>query len=197
MSAEQTKLLTERARADSLRRPRVGPAVSSRKHPELYAGIVTRTAAFAIDGAIVGGAAALVGVTVGLGLSVLHLPSQLDAIIAACLGGVALLWSVAYFVFFWSSTGQTPGSRVMSIAVRDSRHRGSLEPRRALVRFLALWLGALAFLMGLLMMLWDRLSRCFQDRVARTIVVYTAKTTSETAAANVEAGMATNGLVGD
>jgi uncharacterized RDD family membrane protein YckC len=174
MNAEQTKLLTERAQAEAMTRLRGAEAVSTQE-VEPYAGIVTRTAAFALDGAVVSGSAAVVGVTVGLALSVLHLPSEVDKVIAACLGGLALLWTVSYFVFFWSSTGQTPGSRVMSIVVLDSRRRGSLKPRRAFVRLVALWLGAVALLIGLLMMLGDRRRRCFQDRVARTIVVYAPK----------------------
>jgi uncharacterized RDD family membrane protein YckC len=63
----------------------------------------------------------------------------------------------------------------MSIVVLDSRRRGSLKPRRAFVRLVALWLGAVALLIGLLMMLGDRRRRCFHDRVARTIVVYAPK----------------------
>jgi uncharacterized RDD family membrane protein YckC len=174
MSSQQAKLLTERAQADAITQLRGATSVPAQA-ADPYAGIVTRTAAFALDGALVSGSAALVGVTVGLALSVLHLPSEVDTVIAACLGGLALLWSVSYFVFFWSSTGQTPGSRVMSIVVLDSRRRGSLKPRRAFVRFVALWIGAVAMLIGLLMMLADRRGRCFHDRVARTIVVYAPK----------------------
>jgi uncharacterized RDD family membrane protein YckC len=134
---------------------------------------VTRALAFALDAAIVNAASLLVGVTVGLGLSVLHLPEAADVVIAAILAATALVWTVGYFVFFWSSTGQTPGDRVMRIRVIDSRRRGPLGPRRALVRFVGLVLAAIPLLAGFLMMLWDDRRRCLQDRMARTVVVYT------------------------
>jgi uncharacterized RDD family membrane protein YckC len=85
-----------------------------------------------------------------------------------------IIWSVGYFVFFWSSTGQTPGDRVMSIRVIDSHGRASLKPRRALLRFIFLCIGAILLLAGILMMLWDDQRRCLHDRVARTRVVYVA-----------------------
>jgi uncharacterized RDD family membrane protein YckC len=139
-----------------------------------YAGLVTRTLALALDALIIDGVALLVGVAVGLGVSLLHLPHEVNALIAAVLGAVYLGWSVGYFVFFWSSTGQTPGGRVMYIKVIDGRDRGLLKPRRAVLRFIGLVLAALPLLAGILMMLWDDRRRCLHDRLARTVVIYTA-----------------------
>jgi uncharacterized RDD family membrane protein YckC len=136
-----------------------------------YAGLVTRALAFAIDAAIVNGCALLVGVVVGLGLSILHLPEQADVVIAAILGGLWVLWTVGYFAFFWSTTGQTPGDRVMRVRVIDGRDRGPLKLRRAIVRFGGMILAAIPLLAGFLIMLWDDRRRCLQDRLARTVVV--------------------------
>jgi uncharacterized RDD family membrane protein YckC len=175
MSVEPARVRTETAQAEAIRRLRGSgetlPATVQDGAPA-YAGLVTRTIALALDAIVIDGIALIFGVTVGLGLSILHLPSEVDAIVAAVMGLLAVLWTVGYFVFFWSSTGQTLGSRVMSIAVIDAYGRGSLKPRRALLRFVALCLGAIALLAGLWIMLWDRRRRCFQDRVARTVVVY-------------------------
>jgi uncharacterized RDD family membrane protein YckC len=137
-----------------------------------YAGLATRTVALALDAAVVEGVAAIVAVTIGLGLSLLHLPKDVKIVFAAVGGLVWLLWSLGYFVFFWSTTGQTPGNRVMSITVLDTQGRGRLKPRRALLRFLALAIGAAALMIGIVIMLWDSRRRCFHDRVARTVVVY-------------------------
>ena len=60
-------------------------------------------------------------------------------------GAVYVLWGIAYFVTFWSTTGQTPGNRVMRIQVVPSGG-GRLRPRRALVRFAGLWLAGVAAL---------------------------------------------------
>jgi uncharacterized RDD family membrane protein YckC len=120
---------------------------------------------------VVNGCALVVGVTVGLGLSILHLPSTVDAIIAAILVGLAVIWLVAYFTFFWSTTGQTPGDRVMHIEVID-RQGVPLRPLRAAMRFGYLILAALPLLAGILIMLWDDRRRGLHDRLARTTVVY-------------------------
>jgi uncharacterized RDD family membrane protein YckC len=172
LSGVEEKLRTEAAQRDAIRRLRGanGPAPAIPGTP--YAGFVTRLLAFSIDGAIIQGVAAFVAVVTALALSLLHLPSQVDVIVATVLGVAWVLWSVGYFVLFWSTTGQTPGNRVMAIVVLDSQGRGPLKPRRALLRFLALIAGAAALMIGILMMLWSPRRRCFQDRVARTVVLY-------------------------
>jgi uncharacterized RDD family membrane protein YckC len=137
----------------------------------VYAGLVTRALAFGLDGAIVSGCAVIVGVVVGLGLSILHLPERVDIVIAAILGGLGILWTIGYFAFFWSTTGQTPGDRVMRIRVVDGRDRGPLRPMRAILRFGGIVVAAIPLLAGFLIMLWDDRRRCLQDRVARTVVV--------------------------
>jgi uncharacterized RDD family membrane protein YckC len=160
-----------RAQTEAIRRVRGRPP-GPRSDAGGYAGLVTRAIAFAIDGALIWAVAATVGVVVGLGVSLLHLPSKADAAIAAALAALALLWPVAYFVFFWSSAGQTPGARAMSIAVLDSHGRAGLKPRRALLRFAGLCIAAIPLGAGILIMLFDSRRRCLQDRLARTVVVY-------------------------
>src|SRR5438874_3778879 len=174
MSAVQRQGGTVEAQHRAIQRLRGEPATSAMTGAAAgrYAGLVTRALALALDGAIVNGVAALVAVMVGLGVSLLHLPREVDAVIAAVMGAIWIVWTIAYFVFFWSSTGQTPGDRVMGIRVIDGRERGPLKPRRALLRLIALWLAALPLLAGIWMMLWDERRRCRQDRLARTLVVY-------------------------
>lgn len=139
-----------------------------------YAGLVSRAIAFALDAALINGVALVVGIAVGLGLSILHLPSQADAAIAAVMAFLWIVWSVAYFAFFWSTTGQTPGSRVMRIQVL-ARNGGRLKPLRCAIRFGCVILAAIPLLAGILMMLWDDRRRCLQDRLTRTVVLYTPK----------------------
>jgi uncharacterized RDD family membrane protein YckC len=176
MSDVPPEVHTAQAHAAEARRPwessSASPGVQSAVPTErAYAGLVTRALAFALDAAIVNGCALAVGVVVGLGLSILHLPEAADVVIVAILGGLWVLWTVSYFAFFWSTTGQTPGDRVMRIRVIDGRDRGPLKPLRAIVRFGALILAAIPLLAGFLIMLWDDRRRCLQDRIARTVVV--------------------------
>jgi uncharacterized RDD family membrane protein YckC len=141
---------------------------------EDYAGLATRTIAFGVDAAAINGAALATGVLVGLGLSVLHLPQAAETAFAIAGGACYLLWTFAYFVTFWSTTGQTPGDRLMRIRVLDGRGDGPLGTARAALRLVALMLGIIPLLAGVWVMLWDRRRQGFHDRVARTVVVYEA-----------------------
>jgi uncharacterized RDD family membrane protein YckC len=158
-----------RARADG---PTRAPARADAERAGAYAGLMTRTIAYALDGALINLAALLAGIAVALALSILHLPGKLDSVVAAVLAVAYAVWVVAYFVTFWSTTGQTPGSRLMRIRVIDADGAQRLAPRRAAVRVGGLVLATIPLFAGFVIMLWDRRRRCLQDRLARTVVVH-------------------------
>jgi uncharacterized RDD family membrane protein YckC len=135
-----------------------------------YQGLVTRAIAFAVDAAIINLIAIVVGVGVGLALSILSISGDLETILLAC-GGVAfVIWSIAYFAVFWSTTGQTPGNRLMRIRVCCDDGTG-LSVRRSLLRFGALVLAALPLFAGFLPVLVDDRRRGVHDMLAGTVVV--------------------------
>ena len=137
-----------------------------------YEGLVTRAIAFAIDAAIIDLVAIVVAGAVALALSVLSVSTNsLDTILIAVGGALFLAWSVAYFVTFWSTTGQTPGSRLMRITVRTADDGDVLSPRRAAVRFVGLVLAAIPLGAGFVPILFDERRRGFQDMLAGTVVV--------------------------
>jgi uncharacterized RDD family membrane protein YckC len=74
-------------------------------------------------------------------------------------------------VVFWTSTGQTPGNRVMQIRVLRA-DGGRLRPRHALVRLLGMLLG-LVLLLGYLPILVNDRRRGLHDAMAGTVVVGT------------------------
>lgn len=136
-----------------------------------YQGLITRTIAFVLDAATINLVAMVVGVAVGLAVSVLPLPNSLDPVLIS-LGGLAyLLWSTGYFVVFWSSTGETPGDRLMRIRVCMADLEGPPSPLRALVRLGALVLAAIPLFAGLLPILVDERRRGLHDMIAGTVVV--------------------------
>jgi uncharacterized RDD family membrane protein YckC len=139
-----------------------------------YAGLMTRTIAYVLDAAAINFAALVVGAATALALSIFHLSHALESAVAATLAVVYLLSAIGYFVAFWSTTGQTPGSRVMRIRVVDAHGAPRLKPRRAIVRVAGLVLATIPLFAGFLIMLWDRRRRCLQDRLARTVVVHAA-----------------------
>jgi uncharacterized RDD family membrane protein YckC len=135
-----------------------------------YQGLVTRAIAFAVDAAIVNLIAIVVGVGIGLALSILSIDDSLEVVLLACGGLAFVIWSVAYFVVFWSTTGQTPGDRLMQIRV-CREDGGVLRPRRALLRFGGMVLAALPLFAGFLPVLFDDRRRGIHDMLAGSVVV--------------------------
>jgi uncharacterized RDD family membrane protein YckC len=139
-----------------------------------YAGLVTRAIAFAIDAAIVDVAGATVGAVVGLALSVLKTPHDVDKALLAAGGFLFVIWSIVYFVVFWSTTGQTPGNRVMRIRVRRSTSDEPLPVRWAIARLAGLALAAIPLLLGFVPILLTERRRGLQDLLGRSVVVRAA-----------------------
>jgi uncharacterized RDD family membrane protein YckC len=81
------------------------------------------------------------------------------------------LWSAAYFVIFWSSTGQTPGNRVMQIRVVRGDDGALLRPWRSLLRLGGLMLAALPLFLGFVPILLNERRRGLQDVIAGSVVV--------------------------
>ena len=143
--------------------------------PVRYVGLATRAISFAIDAAVIDLVAVIVGIGASLILSLLHIPGELKTILAVIGAAVFILWSVGYFVVFWSTTGQTPGARLMQIRV-ETVDGGRLKPRRALVRCVGVVLAALPLFAGFVRILFDPRRRGFQDRLAGTVVVEAPQT---------------------
>lgn len=137
---------------------------------QAYVGLVSRTIAFALDAAAINVVAILVAAVVTVGLSVLRIPDGVRTAIIAVGGAAYALWVVGYFVTFWSTTGQTPGSRVLRIRVVPARG-GHLPPGRAVLRFVGVTLAAIPLCAGFLLILVDDRRRGLQDLLARTVVI--------------------------
>ena len=153
----------------------VVPATSTDKpatvQPDVrYVGIASRTIAFAVDGVLISSVALIVELGVALIVSVVHPSSTFNSLIVAA-GAIAYaLWAMTYFVTFWSTTGQTPGARLMQfrvVAVKGER----LKPRRSVLRSVGLVLAAIPLFAGYLPVAFARKHRGLQDYLARTIVV--------------------------
>src|SRR5436189_5701953 len=135
------------------------------------AGLASRTLAFALDLTLAQVvfliASALVGPVVALAGELR--PVWLFGFIAGA-GWVLLVG--AYFAFFWTLAGQTPGMRLVHLRLAD--HFGA-PPRllRSGVRFGALLVAIIPMFAGLLPILFDARRRGLHDFVARTYVVPT------------------------
>jgi uncharacterized RDD family membrane protein YckC len=138
--------------------------------PVRYIGLITRGIAFAVDGAIINAVAIVVGLGAELILSLLPYSKTLKTILIPCGAVVYVLWTVGYFVVFWSTTGQTPGNRTMGFRVAAITGE-RIKPRRALVRYAGLVIAAVPLFAGYLPILFSPRRRGLPDFLARTVVV--------------------------
>ena len=146
--------------------PELGPTA-----PVVYIGLVTRAIAFAIDAAVIQFVAIAVAGTLALILSVVSLSDDLDTALAV-IGSVAyVLWLTGYFVLFWSSTGQTPGNRVLQIRVCRGSDGEPPSAKWSVLRLAGLVLAALPLFAGFVPILFDERRRGVQDMLAGTVVV--------------------------
>jgi uncharacterized RDD family membrane protein YckC len=133
-----------------------------------YAGLVTRGIALVIDGLLIDAAALAVAGAVLL-LESIFAPSGRHHVLGVAAGAVLFaVWAVVYFTAFWSSTGQTPGSRVMQIQVTRS-DGSSPGVGRALIRLVWMVL-SLPLLWGYLLVLFTPRRRAAFDLAAGTVV---------------------------
>jgi uncharacterized RDD family membrane protein YckC len=136
---------------------------------DVYAGVVTRAIAIVLDMLLIYAAALAVTGAVLLIFAVFAVTSNHDAATLAICGVAFAAWVIGYFVSFWTTTGQTPGNRVMHIRV--VRSDGTpLRILQALVR-----LGAIVLSLPLFWGFWSILTstrrRGVPDGLAGTVVV--------------------------
>jgi uncharacterized RDD family membrane protein YckC len=142
----------------------------ARRVPQPYAGIVTRGVAFVLDALIINAATIVLAAAAALVLSVI-VPGDLEPGWESAVAGLCTWWvaGAAYFVGFWTLTGQTPGMRAMRLRVTDATgdrpHLG-----RSLIRLVGLILAAIPLMAGYALILFDRRRQGLQDKLAGTFV---------------------------
>lgn len=139
--------------------------------PQRYVGLVTRLLAFAVDAVIINLVAAITWAIVALTMNTLNLPDNFKTFALAVLSVVYVLWAAAYFVSFWSGTGQTPGGRALECRVVDEDDGRPITAKRALLRFIGMVLGAIPFGAGYFIGLFNERCRCFLDIISDSVVI--------------------------
>ena len=160
---------TVEERADDIARRVHGASEAEPPGPE-YVGLVTRIVAFVIDAAIINGVAAVVAAAAALVIALFPIGHDARTIIVAIGGAAFFIWLAGYFTVFWSTTGQTPGNRIMQIRVVPSGG-GRMRPRRAFLRVIGLVLAAIPLFAGYIPILLTDRRRGLADWMADTVVV--------------------------
>jgi uncharacterized RDD family membrane protein YckC len=142
-------------------------------HTVRLAGFFTRAVALVADAAIVTGVTLLVEAAVALALGLFGVSFSSTPVRAALGTGGWLILVGAYFVSFWTLTGETPGMRFLSIGV-VALGGGKPTWTQSLRRFIGMLVCALPVGAGFLLVLVDARRRGLHDRLARTLVVHQA-----------------------
>jgi len=102
--------------------------------------------------------------------------SSVNSLMASSI--VMTLFVIAYFTFFWTLVGFTPGKAVIGLKV--VRKNGSnISFFRALLRLFGYWISSIPFFLGFLWVLWDPKRQGWHDKLAGTQVIYISKNLSK------------------
>lgn len=145
-----------------------------------------RAAAFVIDTAFVWVLGMLLGVAVGLVGTLLTMyapdgPAPMDRLIIIS----GLVFSVAYFLYGWTKSGQTLGKMAVGIKIVGADGQPP-SGGKAVLRYLGYILNGILLSIGFLWAAFDRKRQGWHDKIAGTYVIYTDEEFSDVAEVNLE-----------
>jgi uncharacterized RDD family membrane protein YckC len=147
-----------------------GATVQAAPAPEQgrFVGVVTRATSWVLDAIAINLVAIITGLGAELIFSIFPVSPDFASVLKPIAGVVYIVWAGAYFVVFWSWTGQTLGARTMQIRL-VAANGGRVKPARAVVRWIGMNLAMLPLFAGFAPILFGR--RGFPDWLAHTDVV--------------------------
>jgi uncharacterized RDD family membrane protein YckC len=142
-----------------------------RRERTTHIGIVTRGLAMLLDGVILNGIFLVAAALVGVVASALGDPDGVSTFGLVFGLGSWVVFGSAYLLIFWSTAGQTPAMRLLSIRITDHDGSQPLGLRRAWRRLVGVVLALIPFGLGTLGLLTRDDRRGWWDRRAGTDVV--------------------------
>jgi uncharacterized RDD family membrane protein YckC len=79
--------------------------------------------------------------------------------------------SLAYFPYFWATSGSTPGMRMMGLKVVRDSDGGPISGGQAVMRLIGYWVSGAVFYLGYIWIFIDKRHRGWHDLIAGTLVV--------------------------
>jgi uncharacterized RDD family membrane protein YckC len=139
--------------------------------PVPYAGLASRALALAVDAALVHLVVLTGGAVIALAASLVG-DLKFDTVERLLAAWAWASTVCAYFVLFWTTTGQTPGMRLMQLRVVASATGERPGFWRSVLRLIGLGLAIIPLFAGFLPVLVDDRRRALQDFLAHTVVLY-------------------------
>jgi uncharacterized RDD family membrane protein YckC len=84
---------------------------------------------------------------------------------------IAIVASIAYWVYFWGTTGQTFGMKMLKLQVVDANTGAPIGIGRALVRWLMTIVNSWACYIGWIWVAFDARKQGWHDKVANSVVL--------------------------
>jgi uncharacterized RDD family membrane protein YckC len=81
---------------------------------------------------------------------------------------------IAYYTFFWTLVGFTPGKALLGLKV-VRKNGAKISFGRSLLRFFSYWISAIPLFLGFFWVLWDPKRQGWHDKIAGTQVLYIPK----------------------
>lgn len=133
------------------------------------AGFWARLVAYIID-------AIIVGIVAGVIQAILITPASAPdagggAFLLLIVGYIlTFVWGFAYYVYFWTRSGQTPGKKIMGLKV-ITVNGDKLTTGKAIVRVIGYAISSIIIYLGFLWSIWDKNKQTWHDMIAGTYVV--------------------------
>ena len=86
---------------------------------------------------------------------------------------ILVLLELAYFTYFWSNSGATPGQMLVGIKVVDKDSGENLRPSQAALRWAGLIISAIPIFIGYIWAAFDPQKQGWMDKLANSQVVAT------------------------
>jgi uncharacterized RDD family membrane protein YckC len=81
-----------------------------------------------------------------------------------------LIWSLGYLLFFWATSGRTPGKAILGLRIVRT-DGGKLGLGKAIVRLIGYAISGIVIYLGFLWILWDKEKQGWHDKIAGTYVI--------------------------
>jgi len=86
---------------------------------------------------------------------------------------LSLVIGIGYAVYFWTTSGSTPGKSLMGLKVVSAETGEVVDPGTAVLRYVGYIVSSLPLALGFLWVLWDENRQGWHDKIAKTVVVHT------------------------
>jgi uncharacterized RDD family membrane protein YckC len=162
---------SDRESRESMRNTNLNSRLETKK--VTVVGFGPRLAATLIDSAMVGFLGFMLAFVLGIIAIFINMvnPGQVNGVLELLTVLCLLLFSIFYYVGFWTNNGQTMGKTIVGLKV--IRTDGTqLSVGRALLRYLGYIVSASLFSIGFLWAAFDPKRQGWHDKLAGTLVVY-------------------------